>query len=1560
MGNKESRLLQELNSVLATSEGFLETLREGLFVTDTRGRIVRANAALCNLTGFEREELLGAGWPYPFCPPECRPDFDGAIDQALKNERGETFEALHQRKQGGQFPAIVTVCGLENAENQVIGHLWLVHTLNDSLEARKRGDEPFVHTGRKYADLIKSYWLFAQLDDTLNAISDGIVSLDADWCYTYVNKNGAEILGREPESLLGKNMWVEFPEEGNAPFYQACHLAMETGQKQAIQNYYEPWGRWFENQIYPAANGITIYFKDITAQKRAETQVDHRGRIINVINDSITQPLFILRVEEVGQYQYVSVSKSYQKMVGLPEEKIIGNYLHEIIPEPSLSRILEKHRELIETGKPVQWEETVLFKSGKRTAIVTISPLLNQKGQCTYIVGLTHDITERKQAEELLIEKEAFLDSILKNIGDPVFVKDDQSRIVLVNDAFSAVFGLKRNEVIGQTLAERVPEEVGTTYMSIDQQVLTTGKENLNEESLTLPDKSTLILSTKKTRYVDKNGNRFLIGVIRDITAQKRTENSLKQRDRLLQVINDSLTQPLFILSVKEGTEFRFISVSQSFLNVLGIEEAAVIGKNVRDFIPEPSLSMVLKHYKDAIDQRKTIHWEEDTPYATGLKTGLVSVSPVFNEAGECTHLLGLVFDITERKQAEALLLDQKNFLDNIINNLREPLFVKDEHSRILLANNAYADFIGLPKEAILGKQLADKFKAAAFEKFISADKLVLETGVDQVSEDRISIIGGKEKVISSKKTRFVDTEGKRHLIGILSDITEQKEAELAIKTAKEYSEGLINSMNEGLVVFNTKTEIVDVNPAFCKMSGFTVEELLGRDCPYPFSPPEIAEESKMRHEEIARGADIAAFETVYMRKNGRRFNAQVTISKVLTPNGEVDFYFGTVVDATERIKAEQSLKAAKDFTDNLMMSMHEGLMISDPRGKLTYVNDAACKMLGYTREELIGLELPYPYATQESQEAIPEIVGELIDGKGPSFQLEYIRKNGERFPVYFSSGTIRDVNDQVVALFGTMKDISEEVRTQTMLEENARRSTEKKDVILHLASLVDRDFDFALTRITQLAAETLDVERVGVWRFSPDAGQITCEKLYLRSTGTFKGGRVLYKADNPDYFEALEAHQTLLIDDALSHKATLKFADHYLVPNGIQSMMDVFINSTNGYYGVICFEHVGQARRNWSAEDHEFATSLANIVSLMVESRERKIAEQQLLLSNKELSKANSELKELRTRLELENVYLRDELNLVFNFEDMVYGSAAFSQVLTDVEKVAATNATVLLLGESGTGKELLARAIHRIGLRNEKPLIKVNCSAIPRELIESELFGHKKGSFTGAVGDKIGKFELADGGTLFLDEIGELPLDMQPKLLRFLQEGEIEIIGGTGTKKLDVRVIAATNRKLKEEVDSKRFREDLYFRLNVFPIVVPPLRERREDVPLLVEHFIDKFDKKYNKEIRFVADAAMEKLIAYDWPGNIRELENLIERAVILTSGDTLVIPGFESEAQLAKTLPGAKNLSLDHVQRQHITSVLEQCNWKISGPGSASEMLELKPSTLRDKMSKLGIKR
>ena len=334
-------------------------------------------------------------------------------------------------------------------------------------------------------------------------------------------------------------------------------------------------------------------------------------------------------------------------------------------------------------------------------------------------------------------------------------------------------------------------------------------------------------------------------------------------------------------------------------------------------------------------------------------------------------------------------------------------------------------------------------------------------------------------------------------------------------------------------------------------------------------------------------------------------------------------------------------------------------------------------------------------------------------------------------------------------------------------------------------------------------------------------------------------------------------------------------------------------------------------------------------------------------------------EVRELKERLEAENVVLQQQARHTRDFDELVGTSAALGRVLAQVEQVAATDAPVLLLGETGTGKDMVARALHARSRRSERPLVTVNCAALPATLVESELFGYEKGAFTGAVQRTIGRFEVAHGGSLFLDEIGELPLEVQAKLLRVLQAGEFERLGSSKTVKVDVRLVAATNRDLEREVREGRFRADLYYRLSVFPIALPPLRERREDIPLLVWHFITRRQAALGRSVERVPERLMRAFTAHAWPGNVRELENVVERALIMTRGATLAAdPAFLQAAPVAAAVgPGA---SLAEAESAHIRAVLDACGWKISGKGNAADRLGLNRSTLQFRMKKLGIAR
>ena len=367
---------------------------------------------------------------------------------------------------------------------------------------------------------------------------------------------------------------------------------------------------------------------------------------------------------------------------------------------------------------------------------------------------------------------------------------------------------------------------------------------------------------------------------------------------------------------------------------------------------------------------------------------------------------------------------------------------------------------------------------------------------------------------------------------------------------------------------------------------------------------------------------------------------------------------------------------------------------------------------------------------------------------------------------------------------------------------------------------------------------------------------------------------------------------------------------------------------------------NVASHRENIACEELELLTQVAGQIAIA--------------LAN---AQAFDRIEELNARLTEEKLYLQDEIRSSYFFEDIVGSSAAILAVLRQVETVAPSDSTVLICGETGTGKELVARAIHNLSLRRQNAFVKANCAAIPTGLLESELFGHEKGAFTGAVAQRIGRFELAHRGTMFLDEIGDIPLELQPKLLRVLQEREFERLGSSRTMRADVRLVAATNLDLLRMVEEKKFRADLYYRLNVFPVVVPPLRERPEDIPLLVSYFTRQFAARMGKEISTIPSHSMEALKRYPWPGNIRELQNLVERAVIASSGESLKLP---LEVLRAKHKPVRAAGTLDDVERHHILAVLKETGWVLAGRNGAAARLGLKRPTLQLRMKKLGIVR
>jgi formate hydrogenlyase transcriptional activator len=486
-------------------------------------------------------------------------------------------------------------------------------------------------------------------------------------------------------------------------------------------------------------------------------------------------------------------------------------------------------------------------------------------------------------------------------------------------------------------------------------------------------------------------------------------------------------------------------------------------------------------------------------------------------------------------------------------------------------------------------------------------------------------------------------------------------------------------------------------------------------------------------------------------------------------------------------------------------------------------------------------------------------------------------------------------------------------------------------------------------TAVVECLDKAIQHDGCSLLLFEPDTGDFRCHMLlkHRRSDedSFVEEKRSCHDLKSPASIAFNTRQPAVFGEEGLRKLSSDSKIAKYLLDEGVKSLCCVPLISHDRVLGTL---NIGRLVENaFTPDDVKLLGQVGQQIAIAVEN-----------------GQAYRQIAELKEQLSKEKLYLEDEIRTERNFEEIIGESAALRHVLQQIEIVAPTDSTVLIQGETGTGKELIARAIHGASGRRSRTFVKLNCAAIPSGLLESELFGHEKGAFTGAIAQKIGRFELANGGTLFLDEVGDIPLELQSKFLRVLQEQEFERLGSTRTTRVDIRLVAATNRDLGKMVSDKEFRSDLYYRLNVFPIMNPALRERQEDIAPLVRYFTQKFARRMNKPIDTISTETMRALTAYDWPGNIRELENFIERAVILSRGPHLTVPLAELKQRsrprsVDDARPGPLS-TLEDAEREHITRALRQANWLVGGPSGAAAKLGMKRTTLQSKMTRLGIER
>ncbi|MGP8271329.1 MAG: sigma 54-interacting transcriptional regulator [Terracidiphilus sp.] len=671
-----------------------------------------------------------------------------------------------------------------------------------------------------------------------------------------------------------------------------------------------------------------------------------------------------------------------------------------------------------------------------------------------------------------------------------------------------------------------------------------------------------------------------------------------------------------------------------------------------------------------------------------------------------------------------------------------------------------------------------------------------------------------------------------------------------------------------------------------------------------------------------------AALDLFGLRKDGTEFPVDILLTPMQTPSGMVVLSF--VRDNTEVRDAHEALRRTDLQLRSLVETIQDyAIYLLDPDGCVMTWNPGAERIKGYSADEILGLHFSRFFTHQDIDRGRPAELLRLAASRGRVEEEGWrVRKDGSRFWANAVLSAIRDDTGTITGYAKVTRDFTDR-----------KRADEAVMLQLSSALLSNMDVRKLLEAISATLREVIPHDSATLSLYDPATGDLVAHFLGPHDADLFPG-ELRLSLDSTLSGVAFRTREPVLLEhvqedsDAPDTMRTLSWM-------GMKSGCWVPLIHNGEAIGTLSV--ASKIECGFTQHEADILLHVATQVAMTVDN-----------------AIAFSRIAELRNQLRQEKLYLESEINLENHYEDIVGDSKGLRHVLKEIETVAPTNATVLIQGETGTGKELLARAIHRLSTRNERTFVKLNCAAIPSGLLESELFGHEKGAFTGAIALKLGRLELANGGTLFLDEVGELPLDLQPKLLRAIQEREIERLGGNRVIPVDVRLIAATNRDLAQMVAEKQFRSDLFYRLKVFPIFAPPLRERTSDIPVLVRHFVSTHGRRMGKIIETIPEETMRALIRWHWPGNIRELENFLERAVILTRGPVLYVPLAELEMRADQEPEQEESPTLHAADREHILRTLRDTEGQISGPDGAAARLGLKRTTLNSKMKKLGIER
>ena len=972
--------------------------------------------------------------------------------------------------------------------------------------------------------------------------------------------------------------------------------------------------------------------------------------------------------------------------------------------------------------------------------------------------------------------------------------------------------------------------------------------------------------------------------------------------------------------------------------------------------------------------------------------------------------------EITERQHAEAARRHSEEQFRNVVETATDAVVTIDEAGHILYLNQAVSRIFGYSTSELIGHSLTilmpdylRELHQTGFQRYLKAGEQHLNWhGVELTALRR----SGEEFPVEVSFGE-VTKNGRRLFTGFIRDITERKQAE-ELRTAHARLAAIRGDVSNALAGEGALKEILQrcaeallqhLDAAFTRIwiydqdaktlqlqaSAGLYTHLDGPHSRVPLGKLEIgriAEERKpfftndaagvpgIHDKTWAKKEGMVAFAGYPLVVDDRTVGVMAVFSRTPLATAILETVASaadSIAQGIERKRAEESLRRSEERFRLLVEGVQDyAIFMLDPAGRVVTWNEGAERIKGYRAEEILGQQVSRFYEKTDIELGKPEQELKEAEAKGRSTVEGWrVRKDGPPYWAEVTTTSIREKEGRLVGFAKIIRDLTERKRFERELQHERDRLRLLLDLNNRIASNLDLHqlFQALLEELKQI----MECDFVGLALPESKGEQLRVDVLEcFEPKGSMREGMLIPVQGSPSG-QAFRTAKPVVTgnvgqrgtDPDINSGPKGEAYELALAGEGLKTNCLLPLIQRDHALGIL---HLAwREERRLAQEDVDFLKQIASQISIVVDNA----------LNYRQVAKS-------RVRLAAEKQYLEEEIRREYNPDEIVGDSPSLLKLLQLVEQVAPTDSNVLITGETGTGKELIARAVHSRSTRKDRPLVKVNCGAIPAGLVESELFGHVKGAFTGASTDRTGRFELADGGTLFLDEVGELPLDTQVKLLRVLQEQEFEPVGSSRTVHVDVRIIAASNRNLAEAVRSGMFRSDLFYRLNVLPLHVPALRERQSDIPQILAFFLTHYSRKMGKMIDTISPETMERLVKYSWPGNIRELRNVIERGVVLSpiSGLTLApdllppeifqidsvpgsVPVRSGSMDTVLQVPGhagppADTPSLEEVERRHILNVLEQSGWKINGPRGAAEILKIHPNTLRSRISKLGISR